>query len=541
MSLQYYLNSIANCTHVGSKVRVWTAEELFPSANIRREVVAGNLQINVSRLREEMFVTAKGADLGYKDIYPSGDTYTQYRFTCKGGWVTIRAVREDDNDVEIRLITDKYNLDMDTSFGYESQIGTLSSSVILQTISQPYFIMRDTYNGVKYIGVATVTDARIASGTFIATLQSYDNVFGSDDAELDFDIIDDIYGPYSEPGGYGGYKDLTSDIIGLPKLPSVGISNSGMVNVYKIGTDDLRGFVNDLFPDIVIPAPSLEEGIEAVAENLANTVSTIGQFAECFINQNLTNYILDTHIIPCAPQTTDSVGIKVGFKDFEYNPLRVVNDYVEVDCGTVNISTLYDNFLDTKAEISLYLPFVGYVKTDIDYCLNGYLRVIYHFNVIDGSFMAYLLGYTSLTQLNNPTVVGTYSGNCCMHVPITGMSYASTISGVVGAISKVSSGNVVGGVGGLLSDTKPSIEQSNGYNSSTAYMSYRTPYLIIKRPKANISSDYYNEYGLPSNITAKVSTLRGYTELDNPILDNLNCKDDERELLRQILTSGFII
>lgn len=541
MALQYYLNSVANCTHVGSKVRVWTTDELFPVPTVTREIIGGNLQVRVTGLRDEMFTTAKGADLGYKDIYPSGDTYTQYRFKCDGGWLTVRAERDDDNNINLRLITDKYNFESDISFGFDSQLGKLSSNLTLREISQPYFIITDTYKGVKYMSIATVTSNMIDKGYFSCDMVSYANLFGSDVPNLEFEIFDDIYGPYSEPDGYSGYKDLTSDIIGLPKLPTIGISNSGMVNVYKIGTDDLRGFVNDLFPDIDVPSPSKAEGLDAVAENLANTVSTIGQFAECFINQNLTNYILDTHIIPCTPQTFPGNNIKVGFKEFEYNPLRVTSDYVEIDCGTVNISSLYDNFLDTKSEISLYLPFVGYVKADIDYCLNGYLRVIYHFNVIDGSFMSYVLGYTSLTQLNNPTVVGTYSGNCCMHVPITGVSYASTISGVVGAISKVSSGNVVGGVGELLSNTKPSVEQSNGYNSATAYMSYRTPYLIIKRPKANISSDYYNEYGLPSNITAKVSTLKGYTELDNPVLDDLNCHDTEREILRRTLTSGFIV
>lgn len=374
---------------------------------------------------------------------------------------------------------------------------------------------------------------------------------------------DDEYGNYSTSGGYGGGSfDDSSDAFGLPSLPSLGVSEVGFINVYNPSKGQLQGFADELFPDFTIPEPSTATGIEAVAENLANTFEVLGDFAESFVNAGLVNYVIDCHIVPVAPATSGTAKIKVGFKTFEYTPAKVVSDYVAFDCGSLEIAEYYQNFLDYEGtRAKLYLPFVGFVDVKPEWFQSGNLSVTYHFNIIDGSCIAFVIATSSKSKLKN-TVVATFGGNCCVHMPITGVNYSSMISGVVGGIAGVASsgakivsanqndnatlGDNVDGTRSIASNfasalgSRPTLEQSNGYNAGMSFMCYRRPYLLIERPVASFSKNYPHEQGLPLNATQKLSNMRGFTTCENVNLDSINCTEEERGLLREALKVGCI-
>ena len=373
----------------------------------------------------------------------------------------------------------------------------------------------------------------------------------------------DEYGQYSGEGGYGGGSfDDSSDAFGLPSLPSLGVSEVGFINVYNPSKGQLQGFADELFPNFEMPTPSTATGIEAVAENLANTFEVLGDFAESYVNAGLINYVIDCHIVPVAPTTNGTSNIKVGFKTFNYSPAKVTSDYVSFDCGTLEIAEYYQNFLDyegTKAK--LYLPFVGFVDIKPEWFQSGKLGVTYHFNIIDGSCIAFVIATSSKSKLKN-TVVATFGGNCCVHMPITGVNYSSMISGVVGGAVGIASNasnmiktnrmdkgtvmsNIEGatGIASNLADAvgaKPSIEQSNGYNAGMSFMCYRRPYLLIERPVASFSKDYPKEPGLPLNVTKKLGTMKGFTTCTAPVVDNFHCLEEEKEMIKQALIEGTI-
>lgn len=373
----------------------------------------------------------------------------------------------------------------------------------------------------------------------------------------------DEYGNYSTSGGYGGGSfDDSSDAFGLPSLPSLGVSEVGFVNVYNPSKGQLQGFADELFPDFTIPEPSTATGIEAVAENLANTFEVLGDFAESFVNAGLVNYVIDCHIVPVAPATSGTTKIKVGFKTFEYTPAKVVSDYVAFDCGSLEIAEYYQNFLDYEGtRAKLYLPFVGFVDVKPEWFQSGKLGVTYHFNIIDGSCIAFVIATSSKSKLTN-TVVATFGGNCCVHMPITGVNYSSMISGVVGGIAGVASsgakivsanqndnatlGDNIEGTRSIASNfasalgSRPTLEQSNGYNAGMSFMCYRRPYLLIERPVASFSKNYPHERGLPLNVTKKLSSIRGFTTCENANLDGINCTEEERGVLREALKVGCV-
>ena len=376
-------------------------------------------------------------------------------------------------------------------------------------------------------------------------------------------VRDDEYGYYSESGGYGGGSfDDSSDSFGLPSLPSLGVSEVGFINVYNPSKGQLQGFADELFPNFEMPTASTATGIEAVAENLANTFQVLGDFAESYVNAGLINYVIDCHIVPVAPVTSGTSKIKVGFKTFNYTPAKVTSDYVEFDCGSLEIAEYYQNFLDyegTKAK--LYLPFIGFVDIKPEWFQSGKLGVTYHFNIIDGSCIAFVIATSSKSNLKN-TVVATFGGNCCVHMPITGVNYSSMISGVVGGAVGIASnasnmiktnradkGTVMSnieGATGIASNlaeavgAKPSIEQSNGYNAGMSFMCYRRPYLLIERPVASFSKNYPSEQGLPLNVTKKLGSMKGFTTCTAPVVDNFHCLEEEKELIKQALIEGTI-
>lgn len=377
------------------------------------------------------------------------------------------------------------------------------------------------------------------------------------------DEFDDNYGNYSTSGGYGGGSfDDSSDSFGLPGLPSLGVSEVGFINVYNPSKGQLQGFADELFPDFELPEPSTKEGLEAIADNLAKTFSVLGDFAESYINAGLVNYVIDCHIVPVKPSTANNSGIKVGFKTFNYSPAKVTSDYVEYNCGSLSISEYYQNFLDYEGtRAKLYLPFIGFVDIKPEWFQSGKLEVVYHFNIIDGSCISFIIATSSKSKLKN-TVVATFGGNCCVHMPITGVNYSSMISGVVGGIAGVASsgakivsanqndnatlGDNIEGTRSIASNfasalgSRPTLEQSNGYNAGMSFMCYRRPYLLIERPVASFSKNYPHEQGLPLNVTKKLSSIRGFTTCENANLDGINCTEEERGLLKEALRVGCI-
>ena len=366
--------------------------------------------------------------------------------------------------------------------------------------------------------------------------------------EPEIDEKDDEYGNYSTSGGYGGGSfDDSSDAFGLPSLPSLGVSEVGFVNVYNPTKNEMLGFADELFPDYEKPTPSQKEGLDGVVENLANVTNVIGFLTDSYINKGLIDFVIDCHIVPVTPTTTSSTGLKVGFKTFEYNPKKVVRDYVEFDCGSLSIPEYYQNFLDyygTRAK--LYCPFIGFVDVKPEWFQSGVLQLIYHFNVIDGSCIAFLIGTSSKSNLKN-TVVATFGGNCCVHMPITGLNYSSMITGIVAGGASIIGGAANKDLGGMsrgvteMLSAKPSLEQSNGYNAGMSYMCYRRPYLLIERPVASFSKNYPSEQGLPLNVTKKLSTVSGFTTCEAPVLDGLRALDEEKEMIRAALAEGIIL
>lgn len=368
--------------------------------------------------------------------------------------------------------------------------------------------------------------------------------------EIDGTEKDPELGDPSEPDGYEPDPDPTSDEIPIPDPPQIGVSNVGFVNVYKTDKNNLLSLGSMLFPDFTPPPPiEIDDSIpEMIGKGFETLTSNISNLLNSYINSNLINYIIDCHCVPVNPPTSGTEPLKIGFKEFPITAHKVSSDYVDFDCGTLSIKEYYGNFIDyvgTRAQ--LYLPFIGFVPIKNEFFQNGLLQVTYRFNIVDGSFMCYVLSSSSKSDLSN-SVVATYSGNACIHLPITGVNYSNIVSGVISGVSSIphkESGGV--NVGGAVSTAvnsialKPEMQQSNSYNATSAYLGIRYPYLMIEREVSNFSKQYHVENGLPLNVTKRLGDMTGYVQMDNIHMNGITCTEEEKNMILEMLTSGVIV
>lgn len=402
-------------------------------------------------------------------------------------------------------------------------------------------------------------------------------------------------GPASNEGGYkphtGGFDD-TSDTIGVPSLPTLGASNIGFINVYEVTAGSLQLLANELFPPLVytpptaITAADTTGAIVAAANQFIDVLQYIPQFFNQINAEKYINYVLDCHIIPVDPTAeSGNTAIQVGNKTLLSYGHKVTSDYVEVDCGSISLAEYYANFADFLTSFKLFLPFVGFVPAQPEWFYRESIQVVYHFNVIDGSFIAYVLSTGAYVNNNNAgrTILGQYGGNCCVHIPITGQSYASMfqnimnggisaaksitsgVSGVIGGIASgaagIAMGNPVGAISGglnaagsaingaggaassLLSTVgaKPDVVSSNSYSASGAFLSCRRPFAMIERPVSSYPTTYAKENGIPANVSRQLGKVTGFNIIGNIHLDGVDATEAEKAEIEELLGSGVIL
>ena len=369
------------------------------------------------------------------------------------------------------------------------------------------------------------------------------------------DFSEEVGEPSKEGGNKGGTFDNSSDAIAIPTSPTIGVSSVGFINVYRTSVNGLQGLGAELFPPLAYTPPTaidpnastteaLIQGFDAFVTFLANVPSFFDQFmAGTYIN-----YIIDCHVIPVDPGAGTSESIKVGNKTVPISAGRIYTDYVDYPCGSISIGEYYTNFADyTGTSAKLYLPFVGFVPCRPEWFQNATLSVDYKFNVIDGSFACYVRAGGSHVGAGTSTIVGQYSGNACIHLPITGVTYSNMVSGLVGSaggmVSGAGSGNIASVATSAINaaSVHGDIAQSNSYNGSAAFLGCRYPFLLIERPVSSYAKNYQHEVGIPANLYGKLGDVTGFVRMDNVHLDGIPCTDEERAYIVDALKKGIIV
>lgn len=352
----------------------------------------------------------------------------------------------------------------------------------------------------------------------------------------DYELIDKSsanLGGTNNKGGYNGGFDDSCDTISLPTTPSIGISNNGLLNVYKIGGATVNNLINEIFP-----RPDAGNDVFEAINNLVDT----------FQNSNLVSFIKGCHIIPVSANTSQTENIKVGYKSCITQGFKVNNDYVDVEVGSLSLSEYYGSFLDyVGCSCQLFLPFFGYVDIEPELVFNGKITVIYRFNIIDGSFVIFIKSTSGHSKLTD-SIVAQYTGNCIVNIPVTSVEGSSFVKSLVnGSIQTISSG-VGGNVGGTFSgigeilSAKPTVNGSNSYNSSNSFLGLRQCFIKISRVVSNTPKELSKIKGLESNIFSFVRDCSGYTKFSAVEWETENnIPQNELNEIETLLLSGVYL
>lgn len=373
--------------------------------------------------------------------------------------------------------------------------------------------------------------------------------FGTDADVPEGEEYSPEFGPASEPDGYGnggaiGSHDKHSDHSGIPAKPQYGFTSAGFLNHYKISSMGLEMLGEALFPEPVLASTSVQEAVDKLIANQWNS--------------KVLDYVVDCRVIPVEPSAPNlqniSCGGKVLVNPSTHNPYAaylITEDFVDVDCGTINTPLVEGNFLDFYGmHCKLFLPFYGFVDIDPEYWMGATIGVYYRFNCMDGSFMCWVTSKAFRSDMDVDDVIGQYSGNACIHLPISSQNYAQVVNGLIttGAsiVGVAATGDVLGTAISAASgaekvaNSRPTLNKSNSYSGSSAMMSKRTPYLLIEFNEAQFSTKYVDEQGLPAVVTKTLGECEGFTQASNPILDGIPCTEAEKERIRSALASGLI-
>lgn len=339
-------------------------------------------------------------------------------------------------------------------------------------------------------------------------------------------------GGESETAGGGGDFDGSSDAIGVPSAPLLNATDAGFVTLFN---------------------PSLAQ-LQQVSSYLWGPLFDISSLKKMFSDPM--DCILGLQAFPFAiPHGSTDKELKVGNIGTGINLHVPTSQYVDIDCGSVNLNEYWGNYLDYSpyTTLEIYLPYIGTVPIDIDDVMGKTISVLYRVDILNGSGVCFVSAGGS--------VLYNYSGNFSENIPFTSLNYTNTIIGIakgldvaagaiVGGVTGGASGAMAsaqGGIGGLsglastVASSKPTILRGGSIESSHGIIGIQYPYLILTRPKQQVAAGQNALTGYPSYISKRLGDLTGFTQIESIHLENIPATNDEKRDIEQRLKTGVIL
>ncbi len=253
--------------------------------------------------------------------------------------------------------------------------------------------------------------------------------------------------------------------------------------------------------------------------------------------------IISLHKVFCSPSVSGRNNIKVGYLDSGVSANVVNNQYVTIDCGSVNLAEQYQSVFDYPpfTDVNLYLPFIGFVRLDTNDVMRSSIKVIYHVDVLTGACLAEVKVMRDMFG----GVIYQYSGDCSVHYPLSSGSYMGIVSALLGVAGTVASGGTLApmaiGVAAGAMRGHANVERSGSLSGNAGAMGIKKPYLVIQRPQVNTAVDFEKFTGKPSNFTVTIGECSGYIKCKEVHVINTPATESEAQELVLLLKGGVIL
>lgn len=350
------------------------------------------------------------------------------------------------------------------------------------------------------------------------------------------------YNPPKPPGtndGTGGYTP-NSEPVGVPYLPTGGSVSTGSIKSFLVSPAIVTALFKRLWNNSLFDVITWQKIIE---EPLDSIVSLI--------------------CVPVTPSTGGTGAIQLGNIDTEVTAPIINNQYVSVNAGSVAIPEYWASALDYSpyTKIELFIPGVGIRSVKPEDVIKQTVSLIYNFDVLTGNFVA--------NVKCGQSVLYKFPGNMKATIPITSRVYSAleavmkgagqtvnayatgamtaeskpdaTAESVEAAATKSAAGAAISAAINVAM-SKVAIQRSGDISGSTSLLDDFTPYFIIHRPVQSLADNFKAFKGYPSNVTAVLSSLSGYTEVEYIHLQNISgATDSELTMIEGLLKRGVII
>ena len=248
--------------------------------------------------------------------------------------------------------------------------------------------------------------------------------------------------------------------------------------------------------------------------------------------------IIGLHKVYSPVQTTGQDTIKCGYLDSGVPSKLVSEQYVTVDCGSVDMQEYFGNVFDYPpyTEISIYLPFIGIRQLDPSDVMRSTISVKYHIDVLTGACLAEV----NVQRDASGGTLYTFSGDAAVRYPVSSGSYMGIVSGLIGVTTSIVSGNLLPALGGATR-LHTNVDRSGSFTGNSGAMGSKVPYIIISRPQTAMADKFETLSGYPSNTYTPLSACKGFTQVKYCHVENLSATETEKKEIERLLKEGVIL
>ena len=327
-------------------------------------------------------------------------------------------------------------------------------------------------------------------------------------------------GDKSSVGGQDGTYTDTTDIINVPSIPNVNASSCGLIKMYELTVPQATALSSYLWS-----APA--EVIENLKKMMVKPMDSI----------------ISLQLSPINPPLGESRNIYIGGMDSGVQGTEITNQYLQLDCGTVEIDKYWGSCLDFSpyAKASIYLPMIGTQLLNVDDIMGKTVGVVYNIDLLSGSVVAFIKA--------NENVLYSYQGVMNSQIPLTGVDNASLVSSTIGLVASGAVAFASGGASVPLTATvasglsvmnsKQNIQRGGNVGASGGLLAVKYPYITLERAVQSLPNNFKHYKGYTSNITSTIGMCRGYTEISYIDLNGIGALKEEIEMLNDVLKGGF--
>lgn len=298
-----------------------------------------------------------------------------------------------------------------------------------------------SYSSIEnYLGILTLNRSGIdPSDSCGYTISSYNSsapssyknllqAMFSDYSPPDYVEIVNPYDPIdpsgpTDPDLPPGTFDFDSDPIPDSPLPTLSAANTGFTRIYNPSLAQVQSLARYLWTD------------ESLLQTLWNHVKQYFEDAmQAFIGFNL---------VPCEVPNGGTEDFAVLFWKTGVQLTVAANQFVDVDCGTVELKRAYRSALDQSpyTKVHCYLPYIGNVQLNTDEVMGTTLQVKYRIDIVSGSCVAKIFV--------DGNVLYQYSGHCAITIPFNSADFSSYVNAAI-AVAKLGITAGAAAIGGAL-------------------------------------------------------------------------------------------